>query len=133
MKHHTCRILLVDDHDHFRDALRSLLSSYGDIQIIGEAKDGEEAIIETASCQPEIILMDINMPRMNGIEATTVIKKARKETAIIGLCVDHDSYTIEAFLKAGGIAVVSKARLEDLGPLIRRACAYRTTTEGLAT
>jgi DNA-binding LytR/AlgR family response regulator len=47
--------------------------------------------------------MDINMPRMNGIQATNVIKKSRKETAIIGLCVVHDPYTIEAFLKAGGL------------------------------
>jgi DNA-binding NarL/FixJ family response regulator len=60
---------------------------------------------------------------MNGIEATTIIKKSRQETAIIGLCVDHDSYTIEAFLKAGGLAVVSKARLEDLRSMIQRACA----------
>jgi DNA-binding NarL/FixJ family response regulator len=117
----------VDDHDQIRDALRLLLSAYDNIEVIGEARDGEEAIICTASCQPEIILMDINMPRMNGIEATTIIKKSRQETAIIGLCVDHDSYTIEAFLKAGGIAVVSKARLEDLRSLIQRACAQRRT------
>jgi DNA-binding NarL/FixJ family response regulator len=54
--------LLVDDHDQMRDALRLLLSSFGDIEVIGEARDGEEAIIQMASCQPEIILMDITMP-----------------------------------------------------------------------
>lgn len=112
-----------------RDALRLLLSSFGDIEVIGEARDGEEAIIQMASCEPEIILMDIMMPRMNGIEATTIIKKSCQETAIIGLCVDHDSYTIEAFLKAGALAVVSKARLEDLRSMIQRACAHRMTGE----
>jgi DNA-binding NarL/FixJ family response regulator len=69
--------------------------------------------------------MDINMPRMNGIQATNVIKKSRKETAIIGLCVVHDIYTVEAFLKAGGLAVVSKSRLDDLHSMIQRACANK--------
>jgi DNA-binding NarL/FixJ family response regulator len=128
MKSHTCRVLLVDDHERIRHALRLLLSSYGDIDVIGEASDGEEAIIQAASCQPEIILMDINMPRMNGIEATTVIKKSRKELTIIGLCVVHDAYTIEAFLKAGGLAVVSKERLTDLRSTMQRACAHRTAS-----
>jgi DNA-binding NarL/FixJ family response regulator len=125
MKGHTCRVLLVDDHELVRGALRVLLATYADIEVIGEARDGEEAIICTASCQPEIILMDIDMPRMNGIEATTVIKKSRKQTSIIGLCLVHDTYTVEAFLKAGGLAVVSKERLDDLRSTIHRACINR--------
>lgn len=127
MNTHRYRVLLVDDHERFRDALRELLSSHEDIEVIAEARDGEEAIIQFASCQPDIILMDINMPRMNGIQATNVIKKSRKETAIIGLCVVHDTYTVEAFLKAGGLAVVSKERLNDLHSMIQRACAGRTS------
>jgi DNA-binding NarL/FixJ family response regulator len=119
------RVLLVDDHEQFRTALRVLLSSHEDLEIVGEATDGEEAIIQFASCQPDIILMDINMPRMNGIQATNVIKKSRKETAIIGLCVEHDTYTVEAFLRAGGLAVVSKQRLDDLHSTIQRACPNR--------
>jgi DNA-binding NarL/FixJ family response regulator len=127
MNTHRCRVLLVDDHDPIRDALRTLLSAYEDVEIIGEARDGEEAIIRVASCHPDIILMDINMPRMNGIQATSVIKKSRKEMAIIGLCVVHDTYTIDAFLKAGALAVVSKERLDDLHGMIQRACAYRVS------
>jgi DNA-binding NarL/FixJ family response regulator len=107
--------------------LRCLLTSYDDIEIVGEARDGEEAIIQVASCQPEIILMDINMPRMNGIQATNVIKKSPKETAIIGVCFVDDGYAIEAFLKAGGLAVVSKERLNDLHSTIQRACANRAS------
>ena len=103
-----------------------LLATYRDIEVIGEARDGEEAIISTVSCQPEIILMDIDMPRMNGIEATTVIKKSRKQTSIIGLCVVHDTYAVEAFFKAGGLAVVSKQRLQDLRSTIERACINRS-------
>jgi DNA-binding NarL/FixJ family response regulator len=125
MTTHRCRILLVDDNDGVRESLRSLLTSYDDIEIVGEARDGEEAIIQVASCQPEIILMDINMPRMNGIQATNVIKKSPKKTVIIGVCFVDDGYAIEAFLKAGGLAVVSKERLNDLHSTIQRACASR--------
>lgn len=125
MNTHKCRVLLVDDHEPIRNAVRQLIASYMDVEVIGEAADGEEAIIQAAACQPEIILMDINMPKMNGIQATTVIKKSSKETAIIGLFMVHDMYTTEAFLKAGGLAVVSKFRLEDLRSTIRRACVHR--------
>ena len=133
MNTHRHRVLVVDDHEPFRDALRALLSPHQDIEIVAEATDGEEAIIQFASCQPDIVLMDINMPRMNGIQATNVIKKSRKETAIIGLCVEHDRYTVEAFLKAGGLAVVSKARLDDLHSTIQRACPEPSATSNLET
>ena len=73
-----------------------------------------------------MILMDINMPRMNGIQATAIIKKSRRDTAIIGLCLVDDTYAIEAFLKAGAIAVVSKDRLDELYSTIQRACANRS-------
>ena len=127
MTSHRCRILLVDDNERVRESLRSLLAPHDDIEIVGEASDGEEAIIQVASCQPEIILMDINMPRMNGIQATNIIKKSPKETAIIGVSVVDDGYAIEAFLKAGGLAVVSKERLNDLHSTIQRACASRAS------
>jgi DNA-binding NarL/FixJ family response regulator len=127
MTTHRCRVLLVDDNERVRESLRSLLAPHDDIEIVGEASDGEEAIIQVASCQPEIILMDINMPRMNGIQATNVIKKSPKEMAIIGVCLVDDGYAIEAFLKAGGLAVVSKERLNDLHSTIQRACAHRVS------
>ena len=122
---HKCRVLLVDDHERMRVALRQLLASCEDVEVVAEAGDGEEAIIRVASCQPELILMDINMPRMNGIQATTIIKKAPRATTIIGLCMVHDPYAIEAMLKAGALAVVSKERLDDLYSTIQRACANR--------
>jgi DNA-binding NarL/FixJ family response regulator len=65
-----CRILLVDDHAPIRGALRGFLSAFDDLDIIGEAGDGQEAIEMVEACQPDVILMDLNMPRMNGIEAT---------------------------------------------------------------
>ena len=121
-----CRVLLVDDHRLIRDALRSVLAAYDDLQIIGEAGDGKQAIEMTASCQPDVILMDLNMPNMNGIEAAKYIKKSWKETVIVGLCTVQDPYTMEAFLKAGAVGVVSKVRLGDLYPTIQRACLKRS-------
>jgi DNA-binding NarL/FixJ family response regulator len=117
--------LLVDDHEGIRDTLRTLLTAYEDVLVVGEASDGAEAIQRVASCQPDIILLDVNMPNMNGIEAATVIRQLWNDTVIIGLCVVHDTYITEAFLKAGALAVVSKARPDDLHSTIQRACVKR--------
>jgi DNA-binding NarL/FixJ family response regulator len=114
--------MLVDDHAPIREAVRSLLSSYEDVQIIGEAADGRQAVNMAEACQPDVILMDINMPRMNGIEAANLIKKSCDDTVIIGLCAGQDDYTIEAFMRAGATAVLSKHRLNDLHATIRQAC-----------
>jgi DNA-binding NarL/FixJ family response regulator len=120
-----CRILLVDDYAPIREALRDLLSIYDDLDIIGEAADGQEAIYMAEVCQPDVILLDSNMPRMNGIEAASLIKKSCGHTVIIGLCVVQDRYTMDAFMRAGATAVVSKDRLSDLQYTIQRACKTR--------
>src|SRR5688500_4960679 len=62
MATHRCRVLLVGDHEGIRDTLRTLLAAYEDVQVVGEARDGAEAIQRIASCQPDIILLDVNMP-----------------------------------------------------------------------
>jgi DNA-binding NarL/FixJ family response regulator len=125
MEPYKCRVLLVDDHVPIRIALRNVLAEYTDVQIVGEACDGAQAVEQVAACQPDVILMDIRMPRMNGIEAARVIKKSWQEVAIIGLCTVQDLYTTETFLKAGALAVISKDRVEDLHSTIQRACPTR--------
>lgn len=117
-----CRIVLVDDHEAIRKALCNLLSLYEDMQIVGEAADGKEAIDIVSSCRPDVVVMDSNMPRMNGLEAANLMKKSWEETLIIGLCTVQDTYTTDAFLRAGASAVVSKNRIADLYPTIQRAC-----------
>jgi CheY-like chemotaxis protein len=81
--------------------------------------------------QPDVILMDINMPRMNGIEATNWIVKSRDITVIIGLCVVQDSYIQDVFMRAGATAVVSKDRLADLHSTISRACQNNPAVRSL--
>jgi DNA-binding NarL/FixJ family response regulator len=112
----------VDDHAAFREEVRNLLALHDDVQVIGEAADGREAIQMVENCQPDVILMDIRMPRMNGIEASGLITKSRQDGIIIGLCIVPDRYTMDAFMKAGATAVVSKDRLENLHSTIQRAC-----------
>jgi DNA-binding NarL/FixJ family response regulator len=118
---------LVDDNPQVRHALRGLLASYDDIHVIAEAVDGKQAIEMAESCRPDIVLMDISMPGMNGIEAAGIIKKSRHEAVVIGLCVVQDTYIINAFLKAGAIAVISKDRFDDLYGTLQRACPRKVS------
>ena len=117
------RVLLVDDHTQVRQAIYAVLTTHDDIQIIGQATDGNQAVEMASACQPDVVLLDTRMPKLNGIEAASVIKKERKETVIIGLCINRDAYTVAAFLKAGATAVVSKDRIDDLYLTIKQACA----------
>ena len=126
MQPHRCRILLVDDHPPMRAALRSFLACYDDIEIIGEAGDGKEALEVVAASQPHVVLLDLKMPIMNGIEAASLIKKSWKDTIIIGLCAIQDTYTMDTFLRAGALAVISKDRLDDLHSIINRACKNKS-------
>ena len=117
-----CRVLLVDDHVPIRAALRRLLAHYHGIRIVGEASDGQQAIEIMSFCQAHVILMDINMPRMNGIEATSVIARSWKEAVVIGLCAIEDPQHTNAIMKAGAVAVISKHQIHDLYSTIQQVC-----------
>jgi DNA-binding NarL/FixJ family response regulator len=117
-----CRLVLVDDYAPLRAALRNLLHHFDDMEVIGEATNGQEAVQRVASCQPDVVLMDMNMPTMNGIDASSEIKKSWKETIIIGLVAGADPQSTDAFMKAGASAVISKDKFGDMFSAIRRAC-----------
>jgi DNA-binding NarL/FixJ family response regulator len=122
---HKCRVVIVDDNLPIRQAIRELLTSYDDIEIVAEAGDGNEAVALALSCQPDVILMDLNMPTMNGIEAARWIKSSWNDISIIGLCAVPDSYTMATFHKAGASATISKNTLHQLQAAIQGACCHK--------
>lgn len=121
-----CAVLLVDDHEAFRQELRRLLTKHNDIEVLGSVGDGVQALNLLSACKPHVVLLDLNMPRMNGIELAGIIKSSWPDIAIIGVCIMQDSFTMGAFLRAGAMAVISKSEnLDDLYSIIKRACPHR--------
>jgi len=94
------RVLLADDHPLFRDGVRSLLQARG-VEIVGEAGDGQEALEEALRLRPDVILMDISMPRMDGLEATRLIKARLPEVKIVILTVSDEDRTLFEAVKSG--------------------------------
>src|SRR5512135_405548 len=102
------RILIADDHVLFRDGLRSLIRSLSDVEVVGEASNGEQAIALAATLQPDVILMDIQMPGMNGIEATRQILHASPHIGIIVVTMFEDNDSVVAAMRAGARGYILK-------------------------
>ncbi|HKY72793.1 MAG TPA: response regulator [Nitrospira sp.] len=102
------RVLLVDDHAMVREGLRSVLESYTDVEIVGEASNGADALELVETLRPSLVVMDINMPTMNGIEATAHISRTYPEVLVIGLSVNATGNNVQAMLKAGAILLLTK-------------------------
>jgi PAS domain S-box-containing protein len=120
------RVLLVDDHAMVRQGLHSLLASYSDVVVVGEAADGQEALAGVAALLPDVVVMDINMPRMNGIEATSEISHRFPTITVIGLSVNAGGANQVAMQKAGALTVLTKeAAVEQLYGIIRDAVKTR--------
>lgn len=116
----TIRLLLADDHAVVRSGLRLLLEAQPDLAIIGEAENGEEAIRRTAELQPDVVLMDIEMPGMNGIEAARRIKAQSPGTSVLALTMYEDDQYFFEMLRAGASGYVPKrAAPDELASAIR--------------
>ena len=102
------RVLLVDDHAMMREGLRSVLETYSTVQIVGEAQDGEEALALVESLRPYVVVMDIRMPKLNGIEATLHIKSCHPACRVIGLSANAEGHDHEAMRQAGADVVLAK-------------------------
>jgi DNA-binding NarL/FixJ family response regulator len=105
------RILIVDDHEIFRRGLRSLLESREEFDISGEAANGLEAVEKAKQLRPDMIVMDVSMPQMDGLQATRLIRRDVPESKILILS-QHDSpYMLAAALDAGASAYVTKSQV----------------------
>ena len=120
-------VLIVDDNAEFRGRVRALLSSEKEIQVIGEAGDGEQAVLDAARLHPDIVLMDVRMPRMNGLEAARRITSESSGTQVIILSqYDIDEYKQAATESGVRDYVVKKSMMRRLIPAIRAAVSKAT-------
>lgn len=120
----TINVLIADDHPLIREGLSKILSLDEDIKIAGEAKDGREAIKMTMKTHPQVVLMDINMPNMNGIEATRVIKSELPQVGVIALTIHDAKEYVEEMIDAG----VSGYFLKDVEPETLVAAVKKVAT-----
>jgi DNA-binding NarL/FixJ family response regulator len=105
-KRHT--ILIADDHTLFREGLRSLLSTHEDLHVLGEAENGQEALRAVAERKPDLLLIDLSMPKMGGLDAIREIKRYEPETKILVLTVHETEEFVLAALNAGASGYVLK-------------------------
>ena len=102
------RLLIADDHALAREGMRSMMANEPDLQIVGEAKDGEEVLKLCRRFRPELVLMDVRMPKMDGLEATRAIKEISPQTAILVVSTyENQEYLLEA-IKAGAAGYILK-------------------------
>jgi DNA-binding NarL/FixJ family response regulator len=114
------RVLIADDHGLMRAGVKALLSATDDIEVVGEAEDGDEAIREVRRLEPDIVLMDVAMPGLGGLEATLVLRKEKPEVKILVLTQYDDREYVSRFLKAGVSGyVLKKAAASELVSAIR--------------
>lgn len=101
-------ILIVDDHPLFRDGLQQALTLEDDLTVIGQSEDGEDALRAARTLQPDVILLDINLPLMNGLQVARQLKAERTNAAVIVLTAYHDSQQVLHAMRAGAAAYCSK-------------------------
>jgi NarL family two-component system response regulator LiaR len=118
------RLLIADDHAVVRQGLRTFLSFEADLELVGEARDGREAVEMAGRLKPDVVLMDLMMPEMNGIAATTAIRRDYPEVEVIALTSVLDDASVADAVRAGAIGYLLKnASPQDLYRGIRAAAA----------
>jgi DNA-binding NarL/FixJ family response regulator len=122
----TLRLLLVDDRPSVRRGLRIWLALEPDLEVVGEAADGAEAISLTQALRPDVVLMDIEMPGVDGISATAALRSVVPQSAVVILTLHDDAATRARAQEAGAAAFVAKHLMEEtlLAEIRRAAMAY---------
>jgi two-component system nitrate/nitrite response regulator NarL len=112
-KNRPIKVLLADDHFLVRQGLRSSLSEYSEIQVVGEASNGREVVEKAWKLAPDVILMDINMPEMNGLEATAALRKQGSSARVLALTVHNNKQYILQIIRSGAQGYVLKDTSPD--------------------
>lgn len=121
------RVLLADDHETVREGLKAILHAQPDIEVVGEAADGEEALNATRRLRPQVVILDISMPRMNGLIATREIRQASPQTRILALTRHTEQGYLQRLLRAGASGYVLKqGRAVDLAHAVRAVASGGT-------
>ncbi len=118
------RVLIVDDHELFRKGLQMVLEAEADIDVIGEASDGNEAIEKAEEHRPDVVLMDVRMPKRSGIEATRSIKDTLPSTKILMLTISDEEADLYEAIKAGASGYLLKEiSIEEVASAVRQVQA----------
>ena len=120
------RILIVDDHDIVRQGIRNILELQNEWEVCGEASNGQEALRLSASLRPDVIIMDISMPVMNGLDATREITRTQPDAKVL-IFTMHEPQNLAAIERSGARGVLTKSRAaHDLTPALETILAGRT-------
>jgi DNA-binding NarL/FixJ family response regulator len=118
------RVVISDDHDLFRRGLKMVLEAEEDIEVVAEAADGQQAVTRVEELAPDVVLMDVRMPRMGGIEATRLIRQLFPTTRIIVLTVSDEEDDIYGAVKAGANGYLLKeVSIEEVADAVRAVFA----------
>jgi DNA-binding NarL/FixJ family response regulator len=121
MPDESIRVLIADDHPVYRDGLSALLSSVAGIDVVGTAADGRQAVTLAMELQPDVVVMDVQMPEMNGIEATRQITADSPHTGVVVLTMSEDDATVFAAMRAGALGYLLKGA--NQGEILRAITA----------
>lgn len=128
------RVMIVDDHSMVRSGLETFIQVMPDLEFVGEAKNGKRALQQCDQVKPDVILMDLVMPKMNGVEATLAIRQKYPEIQVIALTSFHEEDQVKDALRAGAISYLLKdVSMNELAAAIRAAYDGRPTLAPEAT
>ncbi len=121
------RVLIVDDHGAFRSGLKAVINHQSDMEVVGEAENGEKAVALSRELQPDIILMDVKMPGMDGTEATSRILAETPGMKVLALSIYDDDEFMAGMMRAGALGYILKGcDSEELSAAIRKAAGSRS-------
>lgn len=128
------RVLIVDDHDLMRRGIRMVLEAESDLEVVGEAASGEEALRLALRLEPDVVIMDISLPGISGIEATRELRTALPKVRVLGLTIHEDEGYVRELMRAGGDGfIVKRSAAQELVRAIRAVVSGRAVLDPYIT